>query len=444
MKRGQEMGPGRSKTIRDPVHKDIELTERQLRVIDTPQVQRLRGIRQLGGSYLVYPGAHHTRFEHALGTCWMARRILASVEAGGEQPLPETERQAVLLTALLHDVTHIPFGHTFEDERKLMLRHDESQQRYDYFFGNSPLGEILRESEPGRIALELLSPEISPAPERKCLAQIVSGTICADLLDYLKRDNYYCGLSQEYDDRLFRYFTISGGRLLLKFHHQGLFRRDALTEVTNLLRIRYVLSERVYYHHAKIAFGAMISRTIEAAIEAGLEEADLFELTDHSLLYFLREKYGHVPEVEFLLDRLRARQLYKRCYMLSREIDEDQLRHLVLHHHENPGGKREETEAAIADALGGRPVEVAIYCAPEKMALKEAHMPVIHAPGETTRFADLNSREIRVLQDQHRALWKFYVFVSPRLARDRERCGRACEEIIGVPNQLPTQMRGMG
>ena len=329
MRRVGDSPSDRSRKLRDPVHKDIHLGPRELRVIDTPELQRLRGIRQLGAAFYVYPGAQHSRFEHAVGTCWMAKRILSCIEQRGAAGLPDEEERAVCLAALVHDVTHIPFGHTFEDERKLLPRHDRSEARYAHFLEGGALGETLREDEAGRLALEIMRPGAEMPAGRRYLRQIVSGTICADLLDYLKRDNYYCGLSQEYDERVFHCFGLAGGQFVLRLHHRGVFRRDALSEVTNLLRIRYVLSERVYYHHAKIACGVMISKLIERALGTGMEEAELYPLTDDALPFYLQQRCGTDPAVRDLLAGLRARGLYKRCYMLSRGIGEERVRELV-------------------------------------------------------------------------------------------------------------------
>jgi HD superfamily phosphohydrolase len=433
--------PPGSKKLRDPVHKDIYLSPAELAVLDTPQLQRLRGIRQLGAAFYVYPGAQHTRFEHALGTCWMAKRIVAHIEAGGSRHFTQVERDAVGLAALAHDVTHVPFGHTFEDERKLLERHDVSVSRYEHFLGRGELAEALNRSEAGRLALDILRPGAQMPPHLRCLRQIVSGTICADLLDYLKRDNYFCGLSLEYDDRVFHYLSVSGGDLALDLQRHGLFRRDALSEVTNLLRIRYVLSERVYYHHAKIACGVMISKAVERALAGGLRESDLYPLTDASLLYCLKERFGGDEAMRELVGAFEARRLFKRCYMLSRDIGEARIAELVRAHHLNERGARTEAERDIAARLGLRPHDVAIYCPSEAMALKEADMPVLLADGRTTRFADLNRAEIQVLKEQHRALWRFYVFVSQRAAADRRRAAEACEAVLKLPNELPREMR---
>jgi len=368
--------PPAGKNIRDPVHKDIRLSAAEVEVVDTPEMQRLRGIRQLGAAFYVYPGAQHSRFEHALGTCWMAGRILSHIESAGTR-FDETDRLAVCLAALAHDVTHVPFGHTFEDERKLLPRHDESAARYEHFLVSGELGRVLQSSEAGRLALEILRPGAEMPRERRHLRQIVSGTICADLLDYLKRDNYFCGLSLEYDDRVFNCFTIAGGSLALDLQHQGLFRHDALTEVTNLLRIRYVLSERVYYHHAKIACGVMISKAVERALAAGMKESDLYALTDDALPFYLEERFGRDAGLRELLAALRGRQLFKRCYMLSREAGEKAVAELVRRHHLNEDGARGAAEQEIARALDAEAHEVAIYCPSEGMALKEADAPVL-------------------------------------------------------------------
>src|SRR5215207_7028082 len=106
------------KVIRDAVHGDMEFDEVERAVFDSPPMQRLRGIKQLGMASLVFPSAVHTRFEHSLGTAWMAKRILKSLADRGER-ISKDEQRTIVLASLLHDVTHVPFGHTFEDERRL-------------------------------------------------------------------------------------------------------------------------------------------------------------------------------------------------------------------------------------------------------------------------------------------------------------------------------------
>src|SRR6476659_1280325 len=98
---------GKRKLIRDAVHGDIEMGPLEVELMDTPEFQRLRGIRQLGTAYLVFPSAVHTRFEHSLGTAWMAHRTLQAVQKSCTVS-PEDEA-LIRAAALLHDITHIPF-----------------------------------------------------------------------------------------------------------------------------------------------------------------------------------------------------------------------------------------------------------------------------------------------------------------------------------------------
>jgi hypothetical protein len=432
----------RGRKLRDAVHGDIHLGADEVGVLDTPQMQRLRGIKQLGAACYVYPSARHTRFEHSLGACWMAKRIVARIEAGGGHAFGESEKQAVFLASLVHDVTHIPFGHTFEDERRLLERHDVSRRRFDCLLGGGELGELLGATEAGRLALRIVSPDEELPEEQRCLQQIVSGTICADLLDYLKRDNYFCGLCYQFDDRVFEYFRVADGRLVLDMQQDGIFRRDALSETTNLLRMRYVLSERVYYHHAKMAAGVMVSKAVERALAGGLTEEDLCELTDDGLLYRLRERFRGDAALLDLLEGFRRRRLFKRCYMLSRRIGDQNVPEVVRLYHLNEGGARDGAERAVAEALGAPPHRVAVYCAPARMALKEAEVPVMVPGGKVTKLSLLNSEEVQVLRHQHEALWKLYVFVAPALSDRLAQAGRACEEVIGFPNELPAERFG--
>src|SRR5499426_3479284 len=132
----------RGKLIRDAVHGDIEVGPLEVELIDTPEFQRLRGIKQLGTAYLVFPSAVHTRFEHSLGTSWMAHRILQSIRRN--RSISSDEENVIRVAALLHDITHIPFGHTLEDERRVLPRHDKDEERVTYFLRNSAVGWILK------------------------------------------------------------------------------------------------------------------------------------------------------------------------------------------------------------------------------------------------------------------------------------------------------------
>src|SRR4029077_1845504 len=101
--------------VRDPLWNNIRLDPEALAVVDTPAVQRLRYVRQLGHAFLVYPGATHTRFEHALGAYHLARRALTQLEEAGDTRPDPTDRARLKLAALLHDIGHYPFSHALEE-----------------------------------------------------------------------------------------------------------------------------------------------------------------------------------------------------------------------------------------------------------------------------------------------------------------------------------------
>src|SRR6185503_6835674 len=193
----------------------------------------------------------------------------------------------------------------------------------DYFLKQSQVGRILKR--------EGLQDEVIKAirGDESFRSDIIGGAISADLLDYLRRDTYFCGLSQYYDARIFESFIIDDGRLVMNLEKQGRLRQDALSELVNLLRIRYTLSERVYYHHTKIASGAMISKAVELALQEGFKPEELRSLKDETLQFTLRQRFGSNAAIVHLLDCLDRRELYRPCYTLTIDIGEERRRAVV-------------------------------------------------------------------------------------------------------------------
>ena len=435
------------KIIRDAVHGDMTITSGEFMVVDTPSFQRLRGIKQLGVSSIVYPSATHTRFEHSLGTSWMAKRILRAIEdENGALPVDSKIKKLIAVCALLHDITHVPFGHTFEDERHVLPRHDRSPDRLNYFLTGSGVEDAGCTRETVREVLLRSETESSVPP---FVREIISGAICADLLDYLRRDAYHCGLPQTYDARLFRYFRLVDQHLVFDLQRRGLFRPDALSELVNLLRLRYNLTERVYYHHAKVAAGAMISKALELCLRAGTATpGDLLDAKDDSLLELLTRRGAEVPGVPRLLTDLRRRRLLKRVYYQSVEqpgqrgmsrVEQTEFERL---YHLNEDGARERLEARLEDALGLPEGTAVLYCPAAKMALKEADAFVSLDSGAPQMLSSLHHPEVEVLLGKHRALWRFYVFLRQGYEDLYGRAGQLCEELLGQPNLLTLHSRG--
>lgn len=434
------------KLIRDAVHGDMWFSEDEVELIDTPQMQRLRGIKQLGNSSLVYPAAVHTRFEHSLGTCWIAKKILEALHSNPtSEQIDAHSKRVIIAAALLHDITHIPFGHTFEDERRIFERHDENRDRLEYYLANPNLMAPLKQQGIYEDVVSVLSARKESL--KPYIHQIVTGTVCADLLDYLKRDAYFCGLSHFYDERIFRYFTISDGQFVIELHKDGIFRNDALSELINLLRIRYTLTERVYYHHAKAVAGAMVSKALEIAIEKGrIALSDLLDLRDDSFLYVLRSR-SRSHTVSSIVDALEARRLYKRVYFLALQQNESkggitvqQQQTLEKLYHFNINNARKLAEERLAEKLKIPSGSVIIYCPSAKMALKEANVLVKVDSHSPRSLAEYRNPEISNLLDKHRRLWRFFVCVDPKYSDRFERAARACEDLFHHPNMLRTHL----
>jgi HD superfamily phosphohydrolase len=406
----------KKKLIRDAVHGDIEMSGLEVELMDTLEFQRLRGIKQLGTAYLVFPSAVHTRFEHSLGTSWMAHRILQSVRRN--YAIAEDDLRVIQVASLLHDITHIPFGHTLEDERRVLPRHDKDEERVDYFLRASAVGRILKREGLQEAVIETLR------RDDNYRSDIVGGAISADLLDYLRRDTYFCGLSQYYDARLFESFIIEDNRLVMNLEKNGMLRHDALSELINLLRIRYTLSERVYFHHTKVSSGAMISKAVELALREGLSPQELRTLKDETLIWTLRELYTRNTTVAHLLNRLEARQLYRACFVLTTEIGEKRRLEIVSRFHHDLEA-REAAETSIARASGIQPHEIIIYCPSFGMSLSEAEVPVRLERGAIRPLSGSNNEEIRILKEKHKELWKFYVLIDRDVWDRRDRVKNA-------------------
>jgi HD superfamily phosphohydrolase len=420
--------------IRDPVHGDIYLTSEEMRLLDTREMQRLRGVRQLGTAYLVYPGAQHTRFEHSLGTLHLTSRLVDAVNLnralapGALIGIADDEARILRAAALVHDITHIPFGHNIEDQSGILERHDSPSRFSSLLSSGTEVGRVLDGMGIRREVLAVLLPENEADRVRvpHYWRELLSDTICADILDYLRRDAYYTGLNLLYDERVVNYFKIdrSSGHLFVDFAKRGMVREDILSEVLRVLDARYFFSERVYYHHAKITAGAMIALSVETAmLYGGMKAEDLFDQTDESLLLLLER---HMPEdaelrerQRELLQRFRSRRLLKRACVFPLDVNravQDEL----LDRFFAPGrqGERVDFEASVAGALRQRNVDppiIALYCPARHMQLKEAATHVRFPRSDDIRPLSMYGSQVPHLGELERAyrdLWKMYLLAG--------------------------------
>lgn len=425
----------RYSVIRDPVHGDVYLTHEEITLLDTPQMQRLRGVKQLGAAHLVYPGAVHTRFDHSIGVLFQASRMIEAINVSAQLDpraclgVSEPEARVVRIAALIHDVTHIPMGHALEDQDGIFHRHDSSY-RFERMLGpRTELGRRLAELGVAEDLLAVLAPA-GAAVSRAVppyWGQIVSSTVAADILDYLSRDAYFTGLRLSVDPRVTSYFKVdrASGNLYIDLAKRDHLREDILSEIVRLLEARYYFSERVYYHHAKVAAGAMLARAVELTLRAGLvTEEDFYDQTDSSLLELLDGRLGvaAAPVRERgrrLVDGYRRRRLYKRACVFPRYQNQAVQDELVARYFASGGSAtRSEVEHRIRDAVRfatGQEVDVILYCPAREMQLKEVRIHVRWPSEPGLRpLSELADRVPRLadLERSYRDLWKFYVFAD--------------------------------
>ena len=290
-------------TLRDPLWNNIRVDELTLTLVDTEVFQRLRYIRQLGLAYLVYPGATHSRFEHALGAYHLARNTLALLaETGGSHQVDEEESRIVQAAALLHDVGHYPFSHALEEIGQI---HHEDVARPLITTGE--VAAILERDIAGDAPLRVF--ELIRGTSDSALQGLISGSLDLDKIEYLKRDAFMCGVPYGEIDvhRLTQSMLIVAdpetGRATLGIREKG------LSALESLLFAKYQMYRNVYWHHAVRSATAMYKRLVEDALRAGALDADLLpSLTDEGLIHLL--EHGNPSS---LLDALRTRHLYKRA-----------------------------------------------------------------------------------------------------------------------------------
>lgn len=248
------------KRIYDPVHHFIELEAAEARLLDTPALQRLRRLRQLGLAYLAFPSAEHSRFGHALGALAVGTRAFDELVRHGRQFFTNDvdisyQRRLVRAALILHDVGHGPFSHAceavlgvrHEDRTRAILERPEIQAHLaDLDVDSQHVGDLIL----GK-----------PQPQFGVLAEIVSGpNLDADRMDYLQRDAYFTGVAGgKYDaDQLLsslRIFEVDGRTVM------GIDRRGVVA-LESFLLARYMMFASVYFHHTTRMFERILQQAL--------------------------------------------------------------------------------------------------------------------------------------------------------------------------------------
>ncbi|WP_254535096.1 HD domain-containing protein [Halomarina litorea] len=383
-------------SVKDSVHDHIEVEGVAEALLDTPMVQRLRRIRQLGTVSFVYPSANHTRFEHSLGVYHLANQALGHLGIDGRNA------ERIRAAALLHDTGHGPYSHNLED---LIYRHTG---RY-----HDEIHDLLGE---GEVAAILEAHDLDPERVADLVrgdgryGQLVSGELDVDRMDYLVRDAHHTGVP---------YGTIDHGRLVreLQFVDDELVLAEGnIQTAESLLLARALMNPTVYNHHVARISKAMLRRGAQRLLRAGATDAGaLRRMDDRDLTVALRQCEATAEYAE----RLDTRNLYKRAVWAELDAVDDDL--LMA-----DSQKIRRFEEDIAEAAGVDP-EAVVLDVPGKPSIPESTSRVV-VNGDIRKLENqstLVQAVLRVQEDQ----WRFGVYAP---AGEMQAVGHAVERVLGL------------
>jgi HD superfamily phosphohydrolase len=271
----------KKKIINDPVYGFITIpSDLVYDLIQHPYVQRLRYIKQLGMTHLVYPGALHTRFHHALGAMHLMSLALETIKSKG-QAISYDEEEAVTIAILLHDIGHGPFSHALEHTIVDGVSHEHI---------STLLMDNLNLEFNGRLGLALNI--FNNRYHKKFLYQLVSGQLDLDRMDYLNRDSFFTGVSEGVIsfDRIIKMLDVVDDQIVIE--EKGIY------SIEKFLIARRLMYWQVYLHKTVIAAEQMLVKILERAKELSGEGRNLFASPCFS--YFLknsisREEFKNEP-----------------------------------------------------------------------------------------------------------------------------------------------------
>ncbi|XP_061487685.1 deoxynucleoside triphosphate triphosphohydrolase SAMHD1 isoform X2 [Rhineura floridana] len=341
-----------TKVFNDPIHGHIEMHPLLVRIIDTPQFQRLRYIKQLGGTYYVFPGASHNRFEHSLGVGYLAGRLIRTLqERQPELNINQRDILCVQIAGLCHDLGHGPFSHMYDGRfiplarPGLKWKHEQaSVNMFEHLIASNGLKPILeyyglkldedidfiKEQIAGPIETktdDTMWPYCGRPKEKSFLYEIVANKRCGidvDKWDYFARDCYHLGIQNNFDYERF----IKFARVCQVENKKSICTRDK--EVGNLydmFHTRNCLHRRAYQHKVGNIIETMITDALlkadpfirikgsegkEYKISTALEDMEAYtKLTDEIFLKILYSDQPELNEAQEILCKIEQRDLYK-------------------------------------------------------------------------------------------------------------------------------------
>lgn len=261
------------KIINDPVHGFIGISSDLIfDLISHPYVQRLRRIRQLGMTHFVYPGATHTRFQHAIGAMHLMQMAIGVIRSKNHR-VTRQEEEAALAAILLHDIGHGPFSHTLESSIIPYISHEHMSMTL--------MQELNRQFD-GKISLAI--DIFSGRYHKRFLHQLVTGQLDMDRLDYLKRDSFYTGVTEGVigSDRIIKMLNVVNDELVVEA--KGIY------SIEKFLIARRLMYWQVYFHKAVVAAENLLTMILKRARQVLLSGDELFATPP--LMFFLENNFS--------------------------------------------------------------------------------------------------------------------------------------------------------
>jgi HD superfamily phosphohydrolase len=429
--------------IHDSVHGSVKVEGFFVDIMHRPEVQRLHGVHQLGLAYLVFPGAHHTRMEHSLGTYYLAGRMANALG------LKKEEKETVQTAAFLHDIGHSPYSHTLEAvlEHRTGMTHTDvgsamingdlrvwNDAEAEVVGDIGTIAELLQHQgiDPELVADIIVSP-IDPIPsnqstfsmdgeqghfnENRYLRQMIHGPVDVDQMDYLMRDSHYTGVAHG---------TIDIDRLLdtMMLHNGDVtIRKNGLVAVEGLMVARSLMYTSVYYHKTVRIAEMMMCKAVEHASDRVME--DVHRDTDASLQEKLLADGGHARRI---MAMLKYRHLYKKAFTLTiADLDEDQMNELSkLTDYE----KRRVKEQEIAERANLDEADIILDMPSKELLLTEPRIGKTEVPiWSDDRVRSLSKYSPLAKAIQMRGIHDWAIMVScPE--KHKERVRKATERAI--------------
>ncbi len=433
----------RAKTIHDPVHGSIRVEGLFLDLLDRHEMQRLRGVKQLGAANLVFPGANHTRFEHCLGAYHLAGGM---AEAIG---LSEEDSLAVRTAGMLHDICHAPYSHPLESimegvtgqdhmelARNLIMGNIKTFQDRDadLFDGQETMAEIIRDAgvDPVQVCDLIAYPETTSResldfvpgkddhfPSKDYIHQIIHGPVDCDQMDYLLRDAHYTGvvLGQFDIDRILSKLRVVNDRICID--------KGAVPAAEGLMVSRSLMYTSVYFHPTVRLINRMITK---AVLASGLDLREMYLWDDADLAHSL---YGCGGASSKLMRLVKNRLFYHQAVLVSADDTTEELAQLLSRHESLEGRRILETQ--ISEKAGIDESEVCVEMPPEsnfKSTLKigKTDVSIVNSEGKV-RSLTKSSSIAKALQARDSFGWSLAVGCP---AEHREAVMKAAAKVLGL------------